>query len=125
MFELSAWSLRWPRSILASVLLVFIACASSSVLSATNESGQAGNEPIDSLRDPTLPLRYTSVERDQPLKLQSVLISGSRRLAIINGVSVNVGETIPGYPGLRLVAVQKGQVTLDNGSGKQTIKLLQ
>lgn len=63
-------------------------------------------EPFSAVKlsDPTRPLQETvSTQRELPaLKLNSVLISKQRRLAVINGQTVAEGEQVSGAKVLRI-----------------------
>lgn len=52
--------------------------------------------------------------------LQSILISPGRRLAVISGQTVRLGEQ---FDGARLIKVTEGEVVLRKGSELQTLKL--
>jgi len=53
-------------------------------------------------------------------RLQSVLISGTRRLAVIDGVTVPLGGR---FDGGTVVAIDEAEVKLRHGDGIQTLKL--
>ena len=72
----------------------------------------------EELRDPTRP--HTSqpgrtVEGVPSFSVNAIFVSDDRRLAIINGERVQVGDVVSGA---RVVSIQKEQVTL-SASGKQ------
>jgi len=69
----------------------------------------------DALQDPTKPSNFRKVESAaSTFQLESILISGYRRVAVINGVAVAEGETISGA---KVVAIEKGSVRIfSNGS---------
>ncbi len=52
--------------------------------------------------------------------LQSVMLSPSRKMAIISGQTVALGDS---YQGARLVKINESEVVLRNGSEVQTLKL--
>lgn len=52
--------------------------------------------------------------------LQSVLISGTRKLAVIDGVTVPLGGR---FDGATVIAIAETEVTLRHGEGVQTLKL--
>jgi MSHA biogenesis protein MshK len=80
------------------------------------------------LPDPMRPPDFTSAPDDggdattprAPLSLQSTLISGDRRSAVINGRSVHVGSTIEGA---QVVAIGRTQVRLRDNAGVFTLRL--
>jgi MSHA biogenesis protein MshK len=53
-------------------------------------------------------------------RLQSVLISSGRKLAVIDGITVPLGGTIDGA---RLVAIRESEVVLQKGAERETLKL--
>jgi MSHA biogenesis protein MshK len=53
-------------------------------------------------------------------RLQSVLISPARRVAVIDGRVVRLGERVGDA---RLVAISESQVVLQRASGRETLKL--
>lgn len=78
-----------------------------------------------SLPDPTRPLTATpssgnssNATADETLTLHSVLIAGERRLAIINGRRVQVGDTIGRS---RVVRIEAGEVQLRRDNQLQTL----
>jgi MSHA biogenesis protein MshK len=54
------------------------------------------------------------------LRLQSVLISPGRKLAVIDGITVPLGGTVDGA---RLVAIRESEVVLQKGAERETLKL--
>jgi MSHA biogenesis protein MshK len=52
--------------------------------------------------------------------LQSVIVSQSRKMAIINGKTVGLGEK---YGDARVVKITESEVVLRDGTGTQTLKL--
>jgi MSHA biogenesis protein MshK len=75
------------------------------------------------LSDPTRPPSDSaSVQNppDQASRLQSVLISPGRKLAVIDGLTVTVGERVGDA---RVVAISPAQVVLQRGGAYQTLKL--
>ncbi|MDJ0919133.1 MAG: general secretion pathway protein GspB [Woeseiaceae bacterium] len=72
----------------------------------------------EELRDPTRPHTYKpgrTVEGVPSFSVNAIFISDDRRLAIINGERVRVGDVVAGA---RVVSIEKEQVTL-SASGKQ------
>ena len=72
----------------------------------------------EELRDPTRPHTFNpgrTVEGLPSFTVNAIFVSEERRLAIINGERVQVGDVVSGA---RVVSIQKEQVTL-SASGKQ------
>jgi MSHA biogenesis protein MshK len=83
--------------------------------------------PAQSLPDPTrpppslgAPQEQTSGKTPAGPELQSVLISSTRKVAIISGQSVKLGEK---YGEARVVKITETEVTLRNGPDVQVLKL--
>lgn len=74
--------------------------------------------PAAAFSDPTQPAQYRAAAKRVALKLESVLVSSTRKVAVINGQVVAEGETIGGA---RVVSIAKDKVRLRK-SGK-TISL--
>lgn len=83
------------------------------------------NESREMPRDPTRPLNYQPVAKAQALKLRlnSVLLSGKRRLAIINGQSLREGETLAGSK-LVVKRIEANQVVLTGEGSTRTLTLV-
>jgi MSHA biogenesis protein MshK len=76
---------------------------------------QALNDPM---RPPTaVPVEEKTVTSS---RLQSVLISSSRRVAVIDGRAVRLGERVGDAT---LVAIAPAEVTLERAGERQTLKL--
>jgi MSHA biogenesis protein MshK len=73
----------------------------------------------DPTRPPTVIGQGEEVVSVGPV-LQSVLIAPDRKMAIISGQTVRLGEQ---FNGAKLVSVSETQVVLRNGSEQQTLKL--
>lgn len=96
---------------LASCLLVALAA-----LGALQASAQA-------LVDPTRPPNAPMGEAEAAVsgtQLQSILISSSRRLAIINGATVALGGMVGEA---KVVRITETEVTLQKGDEKEVLKL--
>lgn len=95
--------------------LIMLACASLF-------AGAALAQP---LRDPTRPPgvggESAPAEAVAPTRLQSVLISPHRSVAVIDGRAVSVGERVGGA---KVVAISAAEVTLETGASRQTLRLL-
>jgi MSHA biogenesis protein MshK len=77
------------------------------------------------LADPTRPPTASEAgEGDRlappPSRLQSVLISPARKLAVIDGKTVSLGGTVEGAT---LVAIRESEVVLQKGAERETLKL--
>jgi MSHA biogenesis protein MshK len=79
------------------------------------------------LNDPTRPPASLGSQTDQAAEkmkaepeLQSVLISPTRRVAVIDGQTVALGET---FREARVVRITEGEVVLRNGQDLQVLKL--
>lgn len=74
------------------------------------------------LTDPMRPADLSSVVEAggfAPSRLQSVLISSNRKLAVIDGRTVALGGTIDGAT---LVAIRESEVVLKKGDERETLK---
>jgi MSHA biogenesis protein MshK len=92
-------------------------------------AGASANEPApaQALADPMRPPAATSVSPQEtaggeaaPSRLQSVLISSSRRIAVIDGRAVKIGERVGDAT---VVAIAPSGVTLQRGDARETLKL--
>jgi MSHA biogenesis protein MshK len=75
------------------------------------------------LQDPTRPPSASPSVQDtksESSRLQSVLISPGRKLAVIDGRTVTLGERVGDA---RVVAIAPAQVILQRGAEYQTLKL--
>jgi len=78
------------------------------------------------LADPTRPSGFvesaTSTESTQaPMRLESVLISANRRVAVINGKTCRVGERVDGAT---VIAIHSDRAVLVRGETRITLPLL-
>lgn len=79
-------------------------------------------------QDPTQPEWSAPVAADSPqhvaaqpvLRLQLIRQQGAQQLAVINGQSLKVGQSIAGY---RLVKISRDQVTLRNEQAQVVLPL--
>jgi MSHA biogenesis protein MshK len=85
--------------------------------------------PAQVLNDPTKPPASTSLSPEEaapgeaavaPSRLQSVLISPSRRTAVIDGRAVTIGDRVGDAT---LVAIAPSEVILQRGAERQALKL--
>ena len=78
----------------------------------------------EELRDPTRPHTYDRVERTvdgvPSFTINAIFVSDDRRIAIVNGERVRVGDTVSGAT---VVSIQKEQVTLSVSGQKFTARL--
>lgn len=80
------------------------------------------------LADPTRPAALGALEQGAPAaasappsRLQSVLISPGRRVAVIDGRMVSLGDRVGDS---KLIAVAPTEVVLERGARRETLKLL-
>ena len=89
-------------------------------------AGLPGNGHAEDFPDPTRPPVIVSspesagAASDGELVLQSIYISSRKRSAIISGMPVELGQKVGDA---RLVKVSEGEVVLQSGSDKRTLKL--
>ncbi len=78
------------------------------------------------LRDPTRPLGFAGTgyaATERPLRLQSLLISETRKLAFINGQPVREQDVINNSAGTRVVRIDAEGVILQRGDQRWRLKL--
>lgn len=79
------------------------------------------------LRDPTRPLDYRASDagggQAEALQLQSILIGGGRKLAVINGRAHREGEAIAGAEGARVQNIEPGSVTIAHDGDTRRLQL--
>jgi MSHA biogenesis protein MshK len=91
-----------------------------SLLFAASTSQAALAQP---LRDPTRPPSATALQETNeaaPSRLQSVLISPTRKIAVIDGRTVRLGERVGDAT---LVAIAPSEVTLQRGAQYETLRM--
>jgi MSHA biogenesis protein MshK len=79
--------------------------------------------PARDLRDPTRPPSAEAAEEGgtpASIRLQSVLISGRRKIAVINGETVSLGGKVGDAT---LVGVEATDVTLDRNGQRETVHM--
>lgn len=96
---------------MAQRLMAILALAASSALA------QGMSDPM---RPPSATVEMPQGEAPAPSRLQSVLISPGRKLAVIDGQTVALGGRVGDAT---LVAISPTQVTLQVGAAYQTLKL--
>jgi hypothetical protein len=80
----------------------------------------------ETLRDPTRPLGHSGVgvaQDDAPLRLQSILVSDSRKVAYINGQQLREQNVIAGSAGIKVIRIEAGSVTLQQGEKRWKLNL--
>ncbi|MDQ2075221.1 hypothetical protein [Marinimicrobium sp. ABcell2] len=78
----------------------------------------------ESLQDPTRPLGYrTASSASVELELNSILIGGTRKLAVINGQQLRENEVIQGSGGVRLRAIEPQAVVLQQGTRTWRVRM--
>lgn len=78
------------------------------------------------VRDPTQPLGYTAargVVANTNYTLNSVLISAQRKHAVINGMTLREGQTIPGSGGVLVNRISPQTVVLQQGTKTWALRL--
>lgn len=73
------------------------------------------------MQDPTRPSGYVGDENTNVWQLSAIFIYPNRRVAIIDGISVKVGDEISGQ---RVVAIESDSVMLDGSNGKMVLYLI-
>lgn len=86
-----------------------------------------GMVSAESLRDPTRPLGHTNVSSpaaaQQTLRLQSVLISDTRKIAFINGQQVREQDVIKNSGNVQVVRIEAGGVIVQQGGKRWRLEL--
>lgn len=80
----------------------------------------------ETLRDPTRPLGHSGVgvaQDDVPLRLQSILISDSRRVAYINGQQLREQSVIANSAGIKVIRIEASSVTLQQNEKRWKLNL--
>ena len=104
---------------------LMVRAAALLLLVGASPVGQAAHAQV--LSDPTRPPQGPAAaaaggaaQAAPPSRLQSVLISPGRKLAVIDGKTVPLGGTVDGAT---LVAIRESEVVLQTGSQRETLKL--
>lgn len=87
----------------------------------------AQESDFSAVRDPTAPLNYISsstVNAEQQLILNSILISPQRKVAIINGSALREGQIVPGSNGVKIQKISTQSVVLQQTTKTWVLKLL-
>jgi MSHA biogenesis protein MshK len=107
---------------LSSYMMSNVICSALLMLLAFAAHGAYAEQFVDPTRPPEAAGFAQQGNRDvaSAPALQSVLISPQRRLAIINGKTVKVGEK---FGTSRVVSITETEVVLQNGKDLKTLKL--
>jgi MSHA biogenesis protein MshK len=105
--------------------LIASLCALAALLAGSSASQAALAQALgDPMRPPATPGPASAEGSKEPAtaaaRLQSVLISPGRRVAVIDGRVLQLGERIGDA---KLVAISESQVVLQRPSGRETLKL--
>ncbi|MDO3388181.1 hypothetical protein QWI17_20210 [Gilvimarinus sp. SDUM040013] len=76
------------------------------------------------LRDPTQPLSVANASAPVGPVLHSVLLSDTRKVAIINGETLHEGDKLTAMPQWQVNKIEPGKVILSGPEGSQTLKLI-
>ncbi len=104
--------LRLVLSGIATVVLVLSTHAAETVGDDSDETAEYTQEQDHETRDPTRPLSYVAPNRSKEKsswRLDSVLISNQRKLAVINGEFVKEQGWVKGA---QVTQIENGQVTI-------------
>lgn len=85
----------------------------------------AVNCGAEELRDPTRPLGHVAsgfTANENPVRLQSVLISETRKVAYINGQQVHEQDTIKGSD-IKVIRIESGGVVLQQNTKRWRLDL--
>lgn len=77
----------------------------------------------NALRDPTRPLGYEKKAVEESYRLQSVLIGGNRKLAVINGERLKEEQTISHSNGVKVIKIEPYRVLLQRGEKRWALIL--
>lgn len=114
----------------AGLTALLALAAGAAAAAAATVAGHAGAPSAQTLPDPTrppaaaIPAAATAAAAPAAVpQLQSVLVgpvSGARRIAVIDGESVRVGES---FHGARVVRIADNEVELQRGRERQVLRL--
>src|ERR1017187_5440738 len=99
---------------LISFVKICILCAVVAIFPARAEN------LVDPTRPPTGFGSATPITADTAPKLQSILISSSRRIAIISGKTLKIGDK---FGDAQVVAINENDVLLRTGKSVEVLKL--
>lgn len=105
--------------------LIAALCALGALLAGSSASQAALAQPLgDPMRPPAMPGPSPSEAAGEAApaaaRLQSVLLSPGRRVAVIDGRVVKVGERVGDAT---LIAISASEVVLQRADGRETLKL--
>jgi MSHA biogenesis protein MshK len=105
--------------------MIVALCALAALAAGSSASRAALAQALaDPMRPPAVPgpapAEAAGDSAKAAARLQSVLISPGRRVAVIDGRVVQLGERVGDA---RLVAISESQVVLQRASGRETLKL--
>lgn len=83
----------------------------------------AASAQAEPLRDPTRPLGHTRTASAVELELNSILVGGTRKLAVINGQQLRENDLIEGSGGIRLRRIESHAVVLQQGDNTWRLRL--
>lgn len=75
------------------------------------------------LRDPTQPLSAQIADEKEEFELHSVLISNSRKVAVINGFSVREGEALPSAAQWVVQEIEPSAVVITDQQQRRRLQL--
>lgn len=112
--------------LIAGMCAMLLTGANDAALAADHTEGNAESENLR-VEDPMQPswLRKRATSQATPVtrtrfSVDTIVVSPQRRVAVINGRSVGVGETVNGA---RVLDIEPDRVTLDVDGNKLTIEL--
>lgn len=109
--------------IMAMSMVAPVSLAQTPADTAPDNSVAKADKPV---RDPTQPLGYTTaraVVANTNYTLNSVLISAQRKHAVINGITLREGQTIPGSGGVLVNRISPQTVVLQQGTKTWALRL--
>lgn len=81
----------------------------------------ADENNLSALLDPTRPIGYTSVRKEEvDLNLQAIFFGNGREEAIVNGVAVKVGDKVHGK---KIVRINNDAIVYEAKGLQRTLKL--
>lgn len=103
---------------LNAFVMLLLVCAS---VASRADSFYDPTRPPPAFLPPAMQPAAASAPAEKPLVLQSILLSPQRKIAIISGQSVKVGQSIRGY---QLLSLGSSEAQLQGPSGILILKLL-
>ena len=115
------------QRLIGLALSALVAASPASQAQALQRLAQAPERLAQALGDPmrppaeaSSPIARGEAQGGTSSRLQSVLISPGRRVAVIDGRTVGIGERVGDAT---LIAIAESEVTLQRGAERQTLKL--